>query len=149
MGIGEQLAPLLGSWTGLERQEASPWAPAAEARASFVFRRDVGDTVVVQDYRQVRHDGGELTGHGVFQGSPAADEVVWWFFDSYGQPPVPARGAWRDGELVLEKTTATGSARHRWRAAGDELDYAVTVRLGDATTWSDFLRGRYRRVSGH
>ncbi len=32
----------------------------------ITFRYDVGGTVVVQDYRQVRADGAELTGHGVF-----------------------------------------------------------------------------------
>ncbi|WP_375423590.1 DUF1579 domain-containing protein [uncultured Friedmanniella sp.] len=149
MDLRTTFLPLLGSWTGLERQEASPWAPAAGTRASIVFRLDVAGTVVVQDYRQVREDGVELTAHGVLQGVPNALTVRWWLFDSYGQPPVAADGGWADGALVLEKTTATGSARHRFRPTADRLDYEIEVRPGGAADWSPFLSGRYRRVSGH
>ena len=141
--------PLLGTWTGLEQQHASPWAPASSARASLQFRLDVEATVVVQDYRQVRADGAEFTAHGVYQQVPHADDVQWWLFDSYAEPPVVATGRWADGELALEKTTANGTARHRFRPAGDQLEYEITVRLGDAAAWSPFLTGRYRRVSGH
>jgi hypothetical protein len=147
--LRESFLPLLGTWTGLEQQEASPWAPAAGARASMVFRLDVAGTVVVQDYRQLREDGAELTAHGVLQGLPGTDTVQWWLFDSYGQPPVVAVGGWADGELVLQKATDDGAARHRFRPAGDRLDYAIAVRLAGAADWSPFLQGRYRRVSGH
>ena len=37
--------------------------------------------MVVQDYRQVREDGMEFYGHGVFLAQ--GEEVWWWFFDSY------------------------------------------------------------------
>jgi hypothetical protein len=145
----ESFLPLLGTWTGLEQQEASPWAPAAGARASMVFRLDVDATVVVQDYRQVRTDGAELTAHGVLQALAGTSTVQWWLFDSYGQPPVVAAGAWTGDELVLEKTTGRGTAQHRFRAAEDRLDYQILLRLGDALGWSPFLTGRYQRVSGH
>lgn len=141
--------PLLGQWTGQERQEASPWGPATTARASFVFRLDVGGTAVVQDYRQVRADGGEFLGHGVFLAEPGSEQLLWWFFDSTAQPPVPAGGGWQEGALVLEKVTGRGRARHRFRAAEDRLDYAVHLRLGSAAEWSPFLTGAYRRISGH
>ncbi len=141
--------PLLGTWTGLEQQHPSPWSPATTARASLVFRLDVGATVVVQDYRQVRADGPELTAHGVFQALPGSDRLQWWLFDSYAEPPVVATGDWADGELTLEKTTANGTARHRFRPTGDDLGYEITLRLGTATGWAPFLTGRYRRVSGH
>lgn len=149
MDIRESFLPLLGTWTGLEQQEGSPWAPAAGARASMVFRLDVEATVVVQDYRQVREDGAEFTAHGVLQPVPGASTVQWWLFDSYAQPPVVAVGGWAAGELVLEKTTARGVARHRFRPTGDRLDYDIALRLGEEAAWSPFLSGRYRRVSGH
>lgn len=141
--------PLLGSWTGAEHQYASPWAPASTARAFVVFRLDVAATLVVQDYRQVRADGAELTAHGVFQSVAGEDAVRWWLFDSYGEPPLPAAGRWADGELRLERTSAHGAARHRFRPVEDQLEYEITVRLGDADAWSPFLTGRYRRISGH
>jgi hypothetical protein len=147
--MGQLFLPLLGNWTGLEKQEASPWAPATTARASFVFKLDVAGTVVVQDYRQVRADGAEFLGHGVFLAEPATGRVLWWFFDSYAQPPVPASGTWQEGELVCEKLTGQGRAQHRFRAVADRLDYQVLVRLGDADGWSPFLTGTYSRISGH
>jgi len=145
----DRFLPLLGHWTGLEEQEASPWAPASSARASFVFKLDVAGTVVVQDYRQVRADGGERVGHGVFLAEPGTEQVLWWFFDSYAQPPVPGTGVWQGPELVLETVSAEGRAQHRFRAVDDELDYQILVRLGPVEEWAPFLSGRYRRVSGH
>src|SRR5215210_7462164 len=68
--MGQLFLPLLGNWTGLEKQEASPWAPATTARASFVFKLDVAGTVVVQDYRQVRADGAEFLGTACSWPSP-------------------------------------------------------------------------------
>ena len=147
--MAHQFLPLLGQWTGLERQEESPWSAATTARASFVFKLDVAGTVVVQDYRQVRADGAEFLGHGVFQADPATGGLLWWFFDSSAQPPVPASGGWDGPELVCEKVTARARARHRFRAADDRLDYQIAVRLGEATSWSPFLTGTYSRISGH
>ena len=48
---------------------------------------------MVNDYRQVREDGSEFLGHGVFlvgHGSADSDDraVSWWLFDSYALPPV-------------------------------------------------------------
>ena len=66
VGLRELFLPLLGNWTGIEQQAASPVAPATTARAMIVFKLDVGDQVVLQDYRQVRADQVEFSGHGVF-----------------------------------------------------------------------------------
>ena len=66
MGLRELFLPVLGNWTGVERQAASPVGPATTARAMIVFKLDVSDLVVVQDYRQVRADHVEFSGHGVF-----------------------------------------------------------------------------------
>jgi hypothetical protein len=147
--LAPSFLPLLGTWTGTERQEAAPWAGATSARASMVLRLDVGTAVVVQDYRQVRADGGELSGHGVFLAEPGTDAVLWWFFDSYAQVPVPARGAWHGAALQLEKATPRGRARHRFAAEGDRLDYQIQVQIGPDQDWRPFLSGAYARVSGH
>ena len=148
MDLGERFWPLLGSWLGEEEQAASPWAPAASARAALQLKLDVQGSLVLQDYRQVRSDGVELCGHGVFQAGPDG-QLRWWFFDSYGYPPEPASGRWDGGALVLEKTTERGVAEHVFSPAADALDYRVRLRLAGRTDWSPFLSGRYRRVSGH
>ena len=149
MSLRDLFWPLLGNWTGTEEQAASPWAPATTARAMITFKLDVGDTVVLQDYRQVRADGAEFTAHGVFLADPDSDDVRWWLFDSYGQPPVPAVGRWHDGELSLDKHTPRGVAQHRFSVAEDQLRYQIDLQLTGVAAPSVFLTGGYRRISGH
>jgi hypothetical protein len=156
VGLRELFLPLLGNWTGVEEQAASPWAPATTARAMIVFKLDVGNQVVVQDYRQVRADREEFSGHGVFMidsadlmppASPIS--ILWWFFDSDGYPPQPAHGGWRNGELIMRKTTPRGRAEHRFAVADDQLTYRIRLQLDDTAEMDDFLSGTYRRISGH
>jgi hypothetical protein len=142
--------PLLGNWTGTEEQAASPWAAGSTARAMIVFKLDVQDRVVVQDYRQVRADGAEFTAHGVFMiTSPDDHALGWWLFDSYGEPPQPASGGWRGSELIMEKTTPRGVARHTFAPSADSLTYRIETKLGDAPELTQFLTGTYARISGH
>ena len=122
----------------------------------IVFKMDVNDQVVVQDYRQVRADSEEFSGHGVFMidsadvMSPASRaSLLWWFFDSYGHPPQPAHGGWQDGELIMQKTTPRGMAEHRFAVAADQLTYRIRIQLNDSAEMDDFLSGMYRRISGH
>jgi hypothetical protein len=156
MGLRELFLPLLGNWTGVEQQAASPWAPATTARAMIVFKLDVGNQVVVQDYRQVDADSNEFSGHGVFMidsadvMSPASRiPILWWFFDSYGYPPEPAHGGWQNGELILHKTTPRGMAEHRFSVVDGRLGYRIRAKIDDSAEWDDFLSGTYRRISGH
>lgn len=141
--------PLLGNWTGIEEQAASPWGAASQARAMMVFKLDVQGQVVVQDYRQVRADGAEFSGHGVFMRESGTDQLLWWFFDSYGEPPEPATGRWLDEQLVIDKITPRGTARHRLEVTDGQLRYTIELQLTDADAPATFLTGRYIRVSGH
>jgi hypothetical protein len=156
MGLRELFLPMLGNWTGVEQFAASPLGPAVTARAMIVFKLDVSDQVVVQDYRQVKADHAEFTGHGVFMinstkaislASPAP--VLWWFFDSDGYPPLPAHGAWQDDELIMHRTTPSGSTEHRFAVVGEQLSYRIRLRLDEAAEPEELLSGTYRRVSGH
>jgi hypothetical protein len=156
VGLRELFLPVLGNWTGVEQQAASPWAPATTARAMIVFKLDVSDQVVLQDYRHVDAERAEFCGHGVFMidsadvMSPAnRTPILWWFFDSYGYPPEAAHGGWQGGELIMHKITPRGMAEHRFAVAEGQLSYRIRVKLGTAGEWEDFLSGRYRRISGH
>jgi hypothetical protein len=147
---------MLGNWTGIEQQAASAWGPATTARAMIVFKLDVSDQVVLQDYRQVRADHGEFSGHGVFMidkadgtSPPQQRPILWWFFDSEGDPPEPARGSWHHDELILEKLTSRGVAEHRFAIVDGQLSYRTRLRLGVAGEMEDLLSGTYRRISGH
>jgi hypothetical protein len=154
--LRELFLPLLGNWTGVEQHPASGGSAATTARAMIVFKLDVSDQVVLQDYRQVRADHAEFTGHGVFMidktvntASPSQIPILWWFFDSEGDPPQPARGVWRDRELILEKITPQGFAEHHFAVADGQLSYRIRVRNGQATELQDLMNGTYRRISGH
>ena len=171
MTLAERFWDLLGNWSGTEEQSASPWSPGARTRAALTFKLDLAGTAVLQDYRQVRVDDdelrerqrAELTGgrggsspltteflaHGVLLADEdEPDGVLWWLFDSVGQPPEPARGGWAGPVLELTRTTPRGSAHHRFELGADRLAYAIDLTLtGQEPT--PFLRGRYERVSGH
>lgn len=149
MPVAELLWDLLGNWSGTEEQQASPFAPAARTRAMMTFKQDLAGTAVVQDYRQVRDDGAELSAHGVLLADPAAPgSLLWWLFDTTAQVPPVARGTWEAGRLALVRTTARGSAHHSFALEGGQLAYAIDLELtGQPRT--PFLRGRYGRVSGH
>jgi hypothetical protein len=148
--------PMLGNWTGVEQQAASPLGPATTARAMIVFKLDVSDQVVVQDYRQVRADRTEFTGHGVFMidsadvMSPASRApILWWFFDSDGYPPQPAHGTWQDGNLIMHRPTPSGIVEHHFAVVGEQLSYRIRLPFDGAAEPEEFLAGRYRRFSGH
>ena len=126
MSLRELFWPLLGNWTGVEQLAAG-----GTARAMITFKLDVTDQVVLQDYRQVRDDGAELVGHGVFLVDPVTADLLWWFFDSSGTPPSPVRGLQSGRELVLGR-------EHRFWIENDRLHRR-----------SPGLSGTYRRISGH
>jgi hypothetical protein len=149
MGLEKPFAPLLGNWTGTEQQEASAWSGAISARAAITFKLDLGGTAAVQEYRQVRADGQEFLGHGVFLLEPGTSRVLWWLFDSYGYPPEPAAGGWDGAALALTKVTPRGAAYHRFTVDGDRLDYRIETAPDADAAPAPFLAGRYRRVSGH
>jgi hypothetical protein len=146
--LRELFGQLLGNWTGIEEHAASPSAPASSARAAMIFKIDVADLVVVQDYRRVRTDGQEYLSHGVLMIDSGTGSLRWWLFDSDGQPPVVAEGGWQDGEMILQRASPQGVARHRFRVADDRLSYRISIQQGDAGE-QDILTGSYRRISGH
>jgi hypothetical protein len=99
----------------------------------ITFKLDVADRVVLQDYRQVRDDGGELSGHGVFLLDPLTADLLWWFFDSSGTPPTPLRGLATDGTLVF----------------GSHRQHRLWLDSGSLRRTAPRLEGTYRRISGH
>ena len=136
MSLRETFWPLLGNWTGVERLASGP-----SARAMIVFKLDVHDLVVTQDYRRVRDGGDEYTGHGVFMIDPSSGGLLWWLFDSTGRPPGPALGSWSDDELIL----LADGAEHRFAVVDDQLRYRIirsTAKLINSSA-------SYRRISGH
>lgn len=141
------LDPFLGTWRGSGELFASPWQPAGACRGAWTFRRDSGGHNVIFDYEENRADGGVFQGHGVWCAD--ADDLLWFWFDSYGFPPLsPSRGGWRGDALVLEKSTPRGLGRSRWTCDGRDLTYLVEAQPVGQAALSLVMSGRYRRVVG-
>ncbi|HZA71452.1 MAG TPA: hypothetical protein VE476_00920 [Propionibacteriaceae bacterium] len=129
MNLREAFWPLLGNWTGVEQLGPDD----GPARAMIVFKLDLQDRAVLQDYRRVAADGTELVGHGVFVVDPVTGGLLWWFFDSTGIPPTPLPGRWSDDGFRLGPL-----GEHRLWLEDEQLR-----RTGPG------LAGAYRRISGH
>ena len=121
----------------------------------IVFKLDVGGQVVLQDYRQVRADAEEFSGHGVFMIdnadviSPAAPTpILWWFFDSHGYPPQPAHGGRQNDELIMQKTTPRGVAEHHFAVADDQLATGFGYDSMTNSEMEDILSGRTDASAG-
>lgn len=125
MDLREAFWPLLGHWTGHELLGTD----GCPARAMLVFKLDLGERAVLQDYRRVAGDGSELTGHGIFLADPVTDGLLWWSFDSTGVPPAdPVRGGRTAEGLVFgaadEHRLWLDGERLRWTAPGLTGTYA-------------------------
>ncbi|WP_314195658.1 DUF1579 family protein [uncultured Arthrobacter sp.] len=136
----EALGIFVGRWLGTTELAASPWGPARTATAEVTFTRAAGGFAVVQSYRHTEADGTHFEGHGVFTVDPDHDETLWYYVDSMGKPPAaPARGAWHDSTLTVERHSDRGTARHTFRVDEGVLTHTAELRLGEAQEFQPFM----------
>ena len=109
----------------------------------ITFKLDVADRAVLQDYRQVRDDGAELVGHGVFLADPATAGLLWWFFDSARDP--------RRTRCVARVPTASWvlgpRGEHRFWISDDQLRPARAPGILRRATAASYRPLRPRRES--
>jgi hypothetical protein len=136
----EALEIFVGRWLGTTELAASPWGPARTATAEVTFTRAAGGFAVVQSYRHTEADGTHFEGHGVFTVDPDHDETLWYYVDSMGRPPAaPARGAWHDSTLTVERRSDRGTARHTFRVDQGVLTHTTELRLGETQDFQPFM----------
>lgn len=136
-----------GAWAGEGRVFPNPFGPDGPTTGRWSFGFDPGGLNLIHDYREERAGGHRFAGHGVLTVDPAAAEIVWFWFDSYGFPPIPhARGRWDGPRLVLEKVTQRGTGRSVFTLAPDSLSYRAEVKLAGAAEFSPVTEGTYRRA---
>lgn len=145
----DRLVSLVGDWAGSGHVEPNPWGPSGATECTWCFRLGHGDRHLVGDFVDVREGGFRFEAHTVLTVDPATDEMLWFWFDSYGFPPLePYRGRWQAGGLDVEKRTPRGVGRVRIALDGESLDFAVASRGHDTDTFAEVMRGRFARVVG-
>ena len=141
----ELLARLVGDFEGDEELQPSPWGPGGPARGRGSYRSVTDGMAFTQDYEEEKDGAIVFRGHGVFTVDPESGDVLWWWFDSMGFPPEPARGRWDGDTLLFEKQTPRGDARYRYDFAGDGYRFTIENRFPGQVEFSEFMHGNYRR----
>ena len=136
-----------GAWTGDEQLAPSPWGPGGPATGHTTCTESLDGMALLQDYHEEKDGETVFQGHGVFLVEPGSDAVLWWWFDSMGLPPEPARGTWDGDVLSFERSSPRGEARYRYAFEGhDRYRFVIENRLPGQADFTEFMRGDYRRA---
>ena len=145
----KQMQALEGRWTGRGEIFSNPFGPAGTTQGAWSFRMDAPGLHLVHDYREQRSDGNIFDGHGVFAIDPDTSEFLWYWFDTYGHPPLsPARGRWAANILRLEKHTPRGVGRSSFRLDDQFLIYEADTKPNGANEFIAITRAVFERVQG-
>lgn len=141
------LTGLEGRWSGQGVTYPNPWGPAGPTVGSWHFQFDRVRLNLIHDYVEERQVGGSFEAHGVLTVDPASQDVLWFWFDAHGHPPLaPARGRCRGPSLALEKVTPRGVGRTTFEWSADELLCGMDCKLTGTEAFVPIMTGRYLRV---
>jgi hypothetical protein len=145
----KRLAPLVGSWSGLETLHPAPWDPVGgSARGRVVNREILEGFAVVQEYEQRRGGTRNFSGHGVFWYDPAALEYVMTWWDTMGGAGSHFRGGFEGDRLVLNSTMPQGGLCRAIfdLSAPDRYSFLMEI-SPDGDAWHPAMEGAYRKAS--
>jgi hypothetical protein len=138
----------IGTWKGSGEVLPNPWGYNGTTSGQWRFSLALGDKHVLADYREERHDGTAFEGHGLLMQDQEPQDFLWFWFDSYGYPPIPAaRGMYDGAALILVKVTPRGKGRTTLSVAGEHLHYEAAFQSPDAADFAIVARGRYARCT--
>jgi hypothetical protein len=135
---------------GVAETYPSQWNPGGQAKGIWRFRWDAGGLNLIHSYRETRSSG-TFEGNGVFTVDNEHGQLLWFWFDNHGFPPLnPSVGKWADdGALVLAKTTPRGVGTSVFRLHEDTiLQFSATSQAVGESTHSPVVSGIYRRQQG-
>jgi len=145
--LHQQMVGFVGEWAGDEEIFPNPWGPGGPATGRWKMRLDSSGMNLIQDFSEERAGGYRFEAHGVLTVDPGAGEHVWFWFDSYGFPPLtPSRGRWAGPVLTLEKTTPRGIGRSVFTLNRDSFDHRIENKLAGSDEFTPVMAGSYRRV---
>ena len=143
----ERLLRFVGRWSGAEQMAPSPWGPGGTATGRTHCRRGLDGLALIQEYEQEKDGQVVFRGHGVLLIEPDTQDVLWWWFDSFGFPPGdPARGRWDGDVLLFDKASPMGESRYRYDFAGDRYRFTIENRFPGQTEFAEFMHGDYSRA---
>ena len=143
----ERLLHFVGRWSGTEHMAPTQWGPGGTATGRTLCRRALDGLALIQEYEQEKDGQIVFRGHGVMLVEADTQNVLWWWFDSFGFPPGdPARGRWDGDVLLFEKATPMGDARYRYEFAGDRYRFTIENRFPGQADYAEFMHGDYSRV---
>jgi hypothetical protein len=135
------IGALAGTFTGVDRIQASEWSEAESVRAEAEATWALAGGLLVQRWRDDR-EAGTFELLNVFMEDPASGEVLLYAFDSLGYPPdPPARGVWTDGSLVLLRTTERGESRTEFTPFEDGFRWRKLFRPAIDAEWTPVVDG--------
>lgn len=138
---------LEGRWSGWGETYPNPWGPAGPTVGTWHFYFDRVRLNLIHDYVEKRQTGECFEAHGVLTIDPVSQDVLWFWFDAYGHPPLtPARGRWQGSLLTLEKVTPRGIGRTTFTWSTDELLCGMNCKLTGTEAFIPIMSGRYVRV---
>lgn len=138
----------IGTWKGYGEVLPNPWGYSGATSGQWQFSLALGNKHVLADYREQRHDGSAFEGHGLMMQDQESRGILWFWFDSYGHPPIPeARGKNDGAALIFEKVTPRGRGRTTLSVADDHLHHEAAFQSHDASNFTVVARGRYGRYT--
>lgn len=141
-----RVQPFIGHWKGTGEVLPNPWGYSGTTRGEWQFCLAVGQRHLLADYREERHDGSAFEGHGVMMPDQESREILWFWFDSYGYPAIPAaRGTYGESGFIFAKITPRGHGRTALSVADGCLRHEAAFKPHDAPDFMVVARGRYYR----
>ena len=143
-----RLHAFAGDWTGEEQLAPSRWAEGGPATARVSARAELGGFYVEQHYTEEVQGKVSIQVRAVFGWDEEKQQVLVYWFDSYGfAPQQPGTGQWDGDTLLLTRVSSRGMTRHHYRF---ENAGCYTMRLESSfdggATWQPVMEGRYRRI---
>ena len=142
----KRLELLIGSWSGEEIMQPSPWdQQGGTATGRVINRFAVDGFVVVQDYEQEREGRVTFRGHGIFSWDAGRQDYALHWFDSMGMPPNEFRGKFEGKVLTMTCQNPMGHSRgiFDFTEAGT---YSFKMDMSqDGSQWQNLMSGTYAR----
>ena len=136
---------LIGAWKGAGEVFPNPWGYHGATTGHWRFSLALGDKHVLADYREARHDGSSFEGHGILMQEQESDDLLWYWFDSLGYPPIPSRGVYDGTGFVFVKESPRGRGRTTLSVSAEHLHYEAAFQAPEAADFQIAVRGRYAR----